>query len=178
MPSDTPALYQEKSCFLEATKQISRNIHMTVLQLYHLPPPLPPPVSSSFRLFTQCQPLYASYCTVLLYISRYCEMKTVFFIFCVCFLCIISVKRIINLLQYSMIQLVAFVGYLCVLVAQPCPTLCNPVDCSQPGSSVQGFSREDYQNGLPFPSPGDLPNPRIESGSPTWQTDSLPSLLG
>ena len=84
MPSDIPALYQEKSCFLEDTKQISRNIHMTVLQLYHLPPPPPPPVSSSSRLFTQCQPLYASCCTVLLCISRYCEIKTVFFIFRVC----------------------------------------------------------------------------------------------
>ena len=81
MPSDIPALYQEKSCFPEATKQISRNIHMMVLQLYHLPPPLPPPVSSSSCLFTQFQPLYASCCTVLLYISKYCEMKNIFFIF-------------------------------------------------------------------------------------------------
>ena len=54
---------------------------MMVLQLYHLPPPLPPPVSSSSCLFTQFQPLYASCCTVLLYISKYCEMKNIFFIF-------------------------------------------------------------------------------------------------
>ena len=38
-----------------------------------------------------------------------------------------------------------------------------------------GFSRQEYQNGLPFPSPGDLPHPGIESGSPTLWVDSLPS---
>ena len=36
-----------------------------------------------------------------------------------------------------------------------------------------GFSRQEYWSGLPFPSPGDLPNPRIESGSPALQADSL-----
>ena len=41
------------------------------------------------------------------------------------------------------------------------------------------FSRQEYWSGLPCPSPGDLPNPRIESRSPTLQADSLPSeLLG
>ena len=35
------------------------------------------------------------------------------------------------------------------------------------------FSRQEYWSGLPFPSPGDLPNPGIELGSPTWQADSL-----
>ena len=38
-----------------------------------------------------------------------------------------------------------------------------------------GFSREEYWSGLPFPSPGDLPNPGIEPGSPALQTDALPS---
>ena len=36
-------------------------------------------------------------------------------------------------------------------------------------------SREEYWSGLPFPFPGDLPNPRIELGSPALQADSLPS---
>ena len=31
-----------------------------------------------------------------------------------------------------------------------------------------GFSRQEYWSGLPFPSPGDLPYPGIEPGSPTW----------
>ena len=37
------------------------------------------------------------------------------------------------------------------------------MDCSLPGSSVHwGLSRQEYVNGLPSPSPGDLPNPGIE----------------
>ena len=36
-----------------------------------------------------------------------------------------------------------------------------------------GFSRQEYWSGLPFPSPGDLPNPGIEPWSPVWQTDAL-----
>ena len=38
-----------------------------------------------------------------------------------------------------------------------------------------GFSRQEYWSGLPFPSPGDLPNPGIEPGSPALQTEALPS---
>ena len=37
------------------------------------------------------------------------------------------------------------------------------------------FSRQEYWSGLPFPSPGDLPDPGIEPGSPALQTDALPS---
>ena len=40
-----------------------------------------------------------------------------------------------------------------VLVTQSCPTLCDPMDCSPPDSSVMGFSRQEYWSGLPFPSP-------------------------
>ena len=36
-----------------------------------------------------------------------------------------------------------------------------------------GFSRQEYWSGLPFPSPGDLPNPGIEPRSPVSQADSL-----
>ena len=38
-----------------------------------------------------------------------------------------------------------------------------------------GFSRQDYWSGLSFPSPGELPDPGIESESPALQTDALPS---
>ena len=38
-----------------------------------------------------------------------------------------------------------------------------------------GFSRQEYWSGLPFPSPGVLPKPGIEPGSPTLQADVLPS---
>ena len=38
-----------------------------------------------------------------------------------------------------------------------------------------GFSRQEYWIGLPFPSPGDLSDPGIESGSPAFQADTLTS---
>ena len=40
-----------------------------------------------------------------------------------------------------------------------------------------GFSRQEYWSGLPFPSPGDLPNPGIEPKSPALQADDLPTEL-
>ena len=38
-----------------------------------------------------------------------------------------------------------------------------------------GFSQQEYWSGLPFPLPGVLPDPGMETGSPTLQADSLPS---
>ena len=38
---------------------------------------------------------------------------------------------------------------------------------------TMGFSRQEYWSGLPFPPPGDLPNPGIEPRSPALQTDAL-----
>ena len=61
------------------------------------------------------------------------------------------------------------------LVAKSCPTLAIPwtVACQAPLS--MRFSRQEYWSGLPFPSPGNLPNPETEPGPPTLQPDSLPS---
>ena len=42
------------------------------------------------------------------------------------------------------------------------PTLCDPMDCSLPGSSVQGFPKQEYWSGLLSPLPGDFPDPGIE----------------
>ena len=107
-------------------------------------------------------------------------------------------------------------GCVC-LVIQLCPTLCNPMGCSPPGSSVHGdspgkntgvgchallqgiFPNQGWNPGLPhcrwilyclshqgsprtlewlsYPSPGDLPDPGIEPGSPALQADSLPAEL-
>ena len=47
------------------------------------------------------------------------------------------------------------------------------VACQAPLS--MGFSRQEYWSGLQFPSPGDLPNPEIEPGSPALQADTLSS---
>ena len=45
------------------------------------------------------------------------------------------------------------------------------IDCQ--ASLFMGFPRQEYWSGLPFPSPGDLPEPGIEPGSPVFQADSL-----
>ena len=49
--------------------------------------------------------------------------------------------------------------------AQLCPTLCDSTDCSPRDSSIHGISPARI-SGLPFPSPGDLPNPGMERESP------------
>ena len=55
---------------------------------------------------------------------------------------------------------------------QPCPTLCDPIDCSPPGSSAHGILQARILGWL-FPSPGDLLNPGIEPRSPTLQADAF-----
>ena len=49
------------------------------------------------------------------------------------------------------------------------------MDCNLPGSSIHGILQTEYWSGLPFPSPGDLPEPGIEPGSPALQADALTS---
>ena len=51
-------------------------------------------------------------------------------------------------------------------VAQSCPIICDPMDCSLLGSSVHGIFQARVLSGLPFPSPGDLSDPGIEPRSP------------
>ena len=61
----------------------------------------------------------------------------------------------------------------CELI-QSCPTLCDPMDCSPPGSSVHD---REYWSSLSSPPPRDPPNLGIEPASPCllhWQADSSP----
>ena len=51
--------------------------------------------------------------------------------------------------------------------------LCDPMDCSPQAPLSMEFSRQEYWNGLPWPPPGDLPNPGIKPRSPALQVDSL-----
>ena len=51
----------------------------------------------------------------------------------------------------------------------------TPWTVAYQASPSMGFSRQEYWSGLPFPSPGDLPNPGIEPRSLALQTDTLPS---
>ena len=58
--------------------------------------------------------------------------------------------------------------------AKSCVTLATLWAEAHQAPLSMGFPRQEYQNGLPFPSPGDLPNPRTELGFPALQADSLP----
>ena len=62
-----------------------------------------------------------------------------------------------------------------VLVAQLCLTLCNPMDCSPPGSSVHGISQARILEWVAISFSGDLPNPGIKPRFSALQTYSLPS---
>ena len=66
--------------------------------------------------------------------------------------------------------------YVCVVVAQSCPTLCDPVDYSPPGSSVHGILQARILEWVDISSSGDLPNPGIESRSPELQVKSTVAL--
>ena len=64
------------------------------------------------------------------------------------------------------------------LIIQSCLTLCDPMDCSPPGSSVHEDSPgKNPGSGLPCPLPGALPNPGIKPMSSALQVDSLPPEL-
>ena len=56
---------------------------------------------------------------------------------------------------------------------QSCPTLVTSWTVALQAPLSRGFPRQEYWTGLPFPSPGDLPDPRVKPGSPILQVDSL-----
>ena len=60
-------------------------------------------------------------------------------------------------------------------VAQSCPTLCDPMDCCLLGTSIHEIFQARVLEWVPFPSPGDLPDPGIKPGFPALQADALPS---
>ena len=66
-----------------------------------------------------------------------------------------------------------------MLVAQSCPILCNPRTIALQASLSMNLSRQEYWSGLPFPTPGDLPDLKIKPPSLDrlcllhWQADSL-----
>ena len=62
-----------------------------------------------------------------------------------------------------------------MVVTQLCLTLCDPMDCSPPGSSVHGILQARILEWGAIPFSGELPNPGIEPESPALQVESLPS---
>ena len=73
--------------------------------------------------------------------------------------------------------LVAFSGDTGGLVAKLCVILVTPWTVARQVPLCMRFSRQEDSSGLPFPSPGDLPDPGIKSRSPALHTDSLPTEL-
>ena len=67
----------------------------------------------------------------------------------------------------------------CLAAKQQCCCLSDsfatPWTTACQASLSMGFTKQEYWNGLPFPSPGDLPNPGIKPGSPALLANSLPS---
>ena len=63
------------------------------------------------------------------------------------------------------------------LVSKLCLTLATPWTVAHQAPLSMGFSRQEYWSELPFPSPGDLPDPGIKPRSPALQADSLPTEL-
>ena len=59
-----------------------------------------------------------------------------------------------------------FIYCVCIFSCSFVSDLCDPMGSSPPGSSVHGFCKQEYWSGLPFPTPGDLPDPGIEPTSP------------
>ena len=58
---------------------------------------------------------------------------------------------------------------MCACVYVPlCLTLCDPIDCRQPGSCVHGILQERILEWVAIPAPGDLPDPGIKPASPAF----------
>ena len=77
------------------------------------------------------------------------------------------------MLKQCQTELLAF----CCSVAELCLTLCEPMDCSTPGSSVHKISQARYWSGLPFPPPEVLPSPGTKPMGTCllhWWADALP----
>ena len=72
-----------------------------------------------------------------------------------------SIKRITRLINHKDLRMRCSSR-----VQQQCPTLCNSMDYSPRAPLSMGFPRQEYWSGLPFPSPGNLPNSGIEPLSP------------
>ena len=60
-----------------------------------------------------------------------------------------------------------------VLVAQSCPTICDPMDCSPLSSSVHGILQARILEWVAMSFSRDIPDPDIEPGSPALQAESL-----
>ena len=92
------------------------------------------------------------------------ESKFVFLLL-ICFVRILLLVQSQQLEKYKVeIFPLCFPAHLhvCAKSPQSCPTLCNPWTVAHQAPLPMGFSWQEYWSGLPFPTPGDLPDPGIE----------------
>jgi len=94
--------------------------------------------------------------------------------FCLNFLAILLFPK--GIFQKEKKRPLENLNHIVVLVAKSCPTLVIPWTVAQQASLSMRFPRQEYWSGLPFSSPGDLPNPGIEPWSLAGR-GSLPSEL-
>ena len=124
------------------------------------------PSMGSHRVGHDWSDLAATTCTLLLlyYMSHDSDSGNVLFLFCICFpysFQHFTVNHKEQTLSYIYIWKVKVKSPSCVQFFATPWTVAYQVPPSL------GFSRQEYWSGLPFPSPGDLPDPGIEPGSPT-----------
>ena len=67
---------------------------------------------------------------------------------CLCSICWLCIRKVSRVHKY-----IAAAAAAAAALIQSCPTLCDPIDDSPPGSPSMGFSRQERWSGLPFPSP-------------------------
>ena len=84
--------------------------------------------------------------------------------------CIQSIKIFFSIMVYHSIEDSSLCCAACVLIAQSCPTLCNAVDCSPPGSSVHGILQARKLDWGAIPFSGGSPHPGIGASSPARHT--------
>ena len=70
---------------------------------------------------------------------------------------------------------ILFLSGVVVFVAKSCPILATLWTVAHQAPLSMGFSRQEYRSGLPFPSPGGLPNPGIKPRPPALLADALPT---
>ena len=84
---------------------------------------------------------------------------------------VVSLFSVLHILNMMSIKKVKVKSLSCVWL------FATPWTVAYQAPPSMGFSRQEYWSGLPFPSPGDLPDPGIEPGSSAFQADALTSEL-
>ena len=83
-------------------------------------------------------------------------------------------KYVLKSVKVSMMSLLVQLCWCCLVALVLSDSFVTPWTITYQVPLFMGFPRQEYWSRLPFPSPGDLPNPRVEPASPAWQADSLP----